>query len=403
VTSKGLTRIEEADARARIWENYTISQKFNYERQEEVYAELMYFDEDTRSYSYKEKNAVGMRYTSFEIGKPGAKGYPLYIALHSGGQTLANEQGYENMKAHYRLSVDDGIYVAVRGVRETYNTHFNPESYPLYDRLIQNMILFKNVDPNRVYLMGYAAGGDGVYGIAPMMADRFAAVSMSAGHHNQISAVNYMNTPIILQCGDSDTAYDRHLETARYGEKLKALHATWPGCYRYEVNMHVKKAEQITDNDAARNGQDVWQDSTAWLAGGGQIISKNTNAVDFLNHFVRNPLPGSIAWDLSAREPLRQTEAFYRLKAPAGMDSGVIYAIWDSRTNTATVTTTGVSGTFYILLNWDMADFDKPVTVVVNGESRKEDVAASAAVIEATTKDRGDLNYQFSAMIAVTV
>ena len=401
--SQFLTRLEESAAKTRIWEDYTISQKFNYQRQEEVYAELMYFDEATGSYSYKEKNAVGMRYASYEIGKPSDTGYPLYIALHSGGQTLANEQGYEAMKNHYRGSIKNGIYLACRGVRETYDTHFNPESYPLYDRLIQNMILFKNVDPNRVYLMGYAAGGDGVYGIAPMMADRFAAVSMSAGHHNQISAVNYMNTPIILQCGDSDTAYDRHLETARYGERLNGLRAAWANGYHHEVNMHVGKTDQIVDNDATGAGQKVWENSAAWLNSQSEAVSKNTNAIDFLNRFTRNPLPLSIAWDLGARAPLRHTNAFYWLEAPPHMKSGTITATWNAQKNTITIDTKDVKGTFHVLLNWNMVDFDKAVTLVVNGKNRKESPVPTADTIERTTTDRGDRHYQFSAKLAVTV
>ena len=38
------------------------------------------------------------------------------------------------------------------------------------DRLIENLVVFEGVDPNRVYLLGYSAGGDGVYQLAPRMA-----------------------------------------------------------------------------------------------------------------------------------------------------------------------------------------------------------------------------------------
>ena len=397
-----LTRAEEAAAKDKAWKDYAMTERVNYDRQEEIYCQLMYFDEATKSHTYKEKHAVGMRYTGFEIGTPGEGGYPLYIALHRGGQTLSNELYYEDMKKYYKGSVKNGIYVACRGIRETYDTHFNPESYPLLDRLIQNMILFKNVDPNRVYLMGYSAGGDGVYGITPMMADRFAAVSMSAGHHNHISPVNYMNTPIILQCGDGDVAFDRYLETARYGEKLTALQAQWPEGYIHEVNMHVKKQDVIVDNDPTRTTQFVWQDSGAWLNTGSYTVAKNTNAVDFLNKFTRNPLPKNIAWDLSTRAPLRLTESFYWLKAPAYMDSGIIYATRNHE-NTVTVTTKGVRGTFQILLNWEMADFYKPVTLVVNGVTRQEKAIPCHEVIEKTTRDRGDINFQFSAIVDVAV
>ena len=60
------------------------------------------------------------------------------------------------------------------GISDTWDLHFQEDSYPLYDRLIQNMIYTCNADPNRVYLLGFSAGGDGVYQILPRMADRFA-------------------------------------------------------------------------------------------------------------------------------------------------------------------------------------------------------------------------------------
>ncbi len=43
-------------------------------------------------------------------------------------------------------------------------------SYPLYERLIEAMIVLYNADPDRVYLLGFSAGGDGVYQVAPRLA-----------------------------------------------------------------------------------------------------------------------------------------------------------------------------------------------------------------------------------------
>ena len=45
-------------------------------------------------------------------------------------------------------------------------------------RLIENLVALQEVNPNRVYLMGYSAGGDGVYQVAPRMADTLAAAAM---------------------------------------------------------------------------------------------------------------------------------------------------------------------------------------------------------------------------------
>jgi poly(3-hydroxybutyrate) depolymerase len=33
----------------------------------------------------------------------------------------------------------------------------------MYERLIENMIIFRGVNPNKVYILGYSAGGDGTY------------------------------------------------------------------------------------------------------------------------------------------------------------------------------------------------------------------------------------------------
>ena len=35
-------------------------------------------------------------------------------------------------------------------------------------------VIKENVNPNKVYLLGYSAGGDGVYQLAPRMANRWA-------------------------------------------------------------------------------------------------------------------------------------------------------------------------------------------------------------------------------------
>ncbi|MBP3292256.1 MAG: hypothetical protein J6N32_00730, partial [Clostridia bacterium] len=106
-----------------------------------------------------------MKYTISKIGEPGENGYPVYIALHGGGGTTkdVNDSQWQHMQIYYRDSVESGIYVAPRGVRDTWNTHFNDESYALYERLIENLSIYENIDTNRIYLMGYSAGGDGVY------------------------------------------------------------------------------------------------------------------------------------------------------------------------------------------------------------------------------------------------
>ena len=91
-----------------------------------------------------------MAYMMEVIGEPDETGrYPLYITLHGGGSDSkeGNDGQWGIMFDYYKESVTSGIYVACRGMQDVWNMHFLDESYAMYDRLIEDMILLKNADP----------------------------------------------------------------------------------------------------------------------------------------------------------------------------------------------------------------------------------------------------------------
>lgn len=55
-----------------------------------------------------------------------------------------------------------------------------------FGTIIKAFVVNRVVDPNRVYMTGYSAGGDGVYHLAPMFADWWAGAAMMAGHPNGV-------------------------------------------------------------------------------------------------------------------------------------------------------------------------------------------------------------------------
>lgn len=341
---------------------------------------------------------VVMRYTITVKGKMPEGGYPLFIALHGGGQSDTpdiNDQQWGQMGYYYSQWLNCGVYVAVRGVRDTWDTHFNPESYPLYDRLIEYMILTQNVNPDRVYLTGFSAGGDGVYAVSPRMADRFAAVNMSSGHPNGVSLVNLSNLPIQLQAGEYDTAYNRHTVTAEYGIYLDELQAAFGGGYEHRTLIHYNAGHNYADYSP--KPLMVMTDSRAWLKDGDRSATRvDCFPPDYLASFVRNPYPTALAWDLSTRAELRATDSFYYLRAPKTTAGSIRI---DLAGNNISIKTEELDGDFEILFNEEMIDFSKPLNFDVDGKYVSLKLDPDKTMLTETTAERGDPRYQFEASV----
>ena len=97
-----------------------------------------------------------------------------------------------------------------RAPTDSWNMWFRPHITPLFDRLIENFVVKHRVNPDKVYVLGYSAGGDGVYQIGPRMADRWAAASMMAGHPNDAKPDNLRNIGFGLFMGGNDSSYNRN-------------------------------------------------------------------------------------------------------------------------------------------------------------------------------------------------
>lgn len=380
------------NARKYIWQEYLSQVKNDETRAEEIQNQAMSFGDATMKYGITVK------------GEPGESGYPVYIALHGGGQSDTpelNDSQWEQMGSYYISCVRDGIYVFPRGVRDTWDCHFNPESYPLYDRLIENLIVFYDADPNRVYLVGFSAGGDGVYAITAKMADRFGAANMSAGHPNGLPLWNLYNMPLQLQVGEKDSAYDRNICTAQYGLMLDEYREQLGGGYIH--NTYVHKGSGHNFRDYAASDQEVLADIAAWLeSGDNSTVTVDTNAIRFVRQYVRDPLPERVVWDLSQRADQRTGESFYWLRADRQLTEGRIIASYDREANSVNVEECSVSGEITILLSNDMLDLFSPITINTSAGSQTVTVTPDFDLLYETTAERGDYNYQFAAKITIT-
>ena len=310
---------------------------------------------------------VTMKYTMSIMGVEPLEGYPVYIALHGGGGSdtpdLNNSQ-WSAMQSYYRGSVKEGIYIAPRGVRDTWDTHFNPESYECYKRLLENLAIFYNINPDRIYLVGYSAGGDGVYQISARMADYFASANMSAGHPNGVDLTNVKNMPLYLQCGEKDTSYDRNKVTEEYGEDENVA----------GVFIHKNKPHNFIDN-----GTELQQLTDGTFA--------DTNAIRLVSKHIRNPYPEKIEWNLS----LKKSDMFYYVESSAAEGTVTV-----EREGNRFVVNGDVD---VIYVNDAFIDIEKPIVVVYNGNEMSFEYKFDEEVVWETYKERFDKSLTFTMKI----
>ncbi|MBQ8639467.1 MAG: hypothetical protein IJ468_09880 [Lachnospiraceae bacterium] len=384
---------ELALARQHCWDEYITDMNNNVEELAQFSSRLLLY------------GTVHMRFYLEKKGNPGPDGYPVYIALHGGGQCPVpdmNDRQWLHQHTYYFDSVTDGICIAPRGIRDTWNTHFNEESFPLYDRLIMDLAAYENVDLNRVYLMGFSAGGDGVYGITPLMTDRFAAANMSAGHPNYVDLTNLYNLPLELQVGEEDGAYSRNRITANYGIYLDRLKRKFGDGFEHRVLIHHKKPHNFSDNERNRVPQTVLADYRKWLYDKDETtFETNTNAVDYVSRFTRNPLPRRVVWNLARRAGFRNVKSNYWLWAEHSASVGSVIASYDRSDNSITIEELTSSGVVKVLLNEDMLDVFSPITVRYPDHTEVVTVQPNLELLRSTTAERGDRNYQFCASITL--
>lgn len=211
-----------------------------------------------------------LRFASRVFGEAGAHGHSLWISMHGGGGAPArvNEQQWRNQVGLYEPA--EGIYVAPRAPTDTWNLWHEAHIDDLFDRLIENHVALEGVDPDRVYLMGYSAGGDGVYQLAPRFADRLAAAAMMAGHPNDASPLGLRNLPFMIFVGGQDAAYDRNRVAVQWGERLAGLQAGDADGYRHLLTVYPEKGHWMDREDRAAlpwmaaHTRDAWPRSVVW-------------------------------------------------------------------------------------------------------------------------------------------
>lgn len=392
---------EAAQMRQQVWDEYVTQIKEKSPSREEELKK--------NEVSYIKIGVITMKVMTRVVGRQPEGGYPLFLIYHGGGTDPTgemNESQWSGMADRYTTTGEPGIYCSIRSVSDDafggqiFSTYV---SWKFYDRIIEDAILFMNADSNKVYIVGYSAGGNGVYQIAPRITDRLASATMTAGHPEWIDLTNLYNLPFFLQVGELDSAYERNTVTVDYSHKLDELAAQYGGGYEHYCYVHTGKEHGVV-GDNAKDDQNVIADIDAWLeaqktgaAYTGGSVAVNTQAAERMTEYIRDPLPTRVVWNTATTaesNKARQTNAFYWLSSKA--TEGIIDASYDRATNTVTINSCTANDEVTVYLNEKMVDLSKQVTVVLPDGSKESFMPeVSLQLLRSTTNDRGDPNYQF--------
>lgn len=266
------------------------------------------------------------------FGEKPAGGRSLFISMHGGGGAPArvNDAQYENQKKLYQPA--EGVYLVPRAPTNTWNLWHQGHIDAFFDRLITNMVVFEDVNPNRVYFMGYSAGGDGVYQLAPRMADRLAAAAMMAGHPNETKPDGLRNIGFTLHMGGKDAAYKRNDIARQWKTTLAALRESDPQGYQHEVVIHEEFGHWMNRKDAV--------------------------AIPWMAKFTRNPFPKKVVW----RQDDVAHSRFYWLAVKDENRSERSRVVATVEGNVITITESDLSQ-LAVLLSDDLVNLDEPVQV----------------------------------------
>lgn len=353
-----LDRPQAQAARQRLWRDHLAN--LRRERRAEWDAQTVALGEHT------------MRLKRKTMGQMPEDGWSLFISMHGGGGTTAEVNDSQWSNQHNLYPVTDALVIAPRAPTNNWNLWHESHIDPMFDRLIANAVAFDNVNRDRVYLVGYSAGGDGVYQLAPRMADRFAAAAMMAGHPNEAQPIGLRNLPFALHVGADDSAYNRNTVAREWARKLADLHQQDPQGYVHQVGIH--------------EGLGHW------------MQLKEVGAIAWMQTFTRNPVPQRVAW---YQDDVTH-DRFYWLAVPQGTAEKGDRVIAQRKGQTIEIVEYEGVEKLTVLLNDQVVDLDKPVKIEFQGHALFDGrVERTIASIASTLVDRSDPGLVFDAAVMV--
>ncbi len=323
-------------------------------------------DFDEKQVRYKEHLSA---YKVREVGKKPDKGWPLVIAMHGGGNApkKLNDSQWKGMETHYQdqPATSGYLYLALRAPNDTWNGFYDEYVPPLVANLIRQFVLFNDVDPDKVFLIGYSHGGYGAFYIGPKTPDRFAAIHASAGARTDgtISPLSLRNTRFSYMVGETDTAYGRLERNQKFDQEIQVLKKANPG--EFPVEFEFKKGFAHSN-----------------LPDRGKLKE--------MLPYTRDVTPRHLTWELT--DAVIQDFFWIRVPTPAkgqSVDAKI------NKDNSLDITTHDVKAVD-VNLDSRLIAFDKPLRIRLNGDPHVVTPQPSLLTLCQTLLERGDPRLAFT-------
>jgi predicted esterase len=330
-------------------------------------------------------------------GKKPATGWPLYLCLHGGGGNAeangphgwaVNDREWQAQRTLcQRIYPNPGLYFIPRMADDRQGRWWFDHDQIAFDDVIRQAIQFREVDPDRVYLMGISEGGYGAIRFAGNRPDRFAACgAMAAAEPLDTSPPeNMRNVALRIDIGEQDTMFDRIGLARRMGERLAELQASDAGGYDFVVHVQEGRGHGID-----------YRPCPQWLA------TK-----------VRNARPDRIVWTVQpfhtrvalqngwlALDAAPTTMPLHLVATLRSQTLDLVAEVADPKTPGARVP--ALAGTVRVRVDAALCDLGRPIAIRVNGKERPaQPPRARLATMVQTLAERGDPRLCFPAELVV--
>lgn len=318
-----------------------------------------------------------MPYLLFSRGERPAKGFPLFFETHGGGgtdQKLANPHAWEVNTEDWKRQVGvclfafpEGMFFVPRMANDNKGRWWMKHNHIAFDKIIRRAILFRDIDPDRIYMMGISEGAYGTEAMTPFWADRFAGgCAMAGGAGGGERFYNLRNTAYRNDSGETDTMFDRINLAHQAHDYLDNLKKADPEGYDHMLVVQPGRGHGID-----------YAPGPKWIST--KTRNTHTNKVCWFNFALDGERRSDFSWLSLARVPERDALIIAEAKRETNSITVTAQINPPGRKDEPSVYNTSTpppvadripyeGNTLTLHLDDLLLDLDKPVTVVLNGK-----------------------------------